>query len=149
MNILFITFSDITVCSSSNIRNVSLIKGLLDLGHTVDIISYKIANKAVLIDESFAPIISKCRIIEITASLSTEKVSSTLLSSHNKSIKRILYNKLRKIFVIDRFAKQTVSHMTNREIGWFFLPEFGRQPKRKRGTKDVYSVYRRSEKTGQ
>ena len=107
MNILFITFSDITVCSSSNIRNVSLIKGLLDLGHTVDIISYKIANKSALIDESFAPIISKCRIIEITASLSTEKFSSSLLSSNNNTIKRKLYNKLRKVY----YSLETVDSM--------------------------------------
>lgn len=107
MNILFITFSDIAVCSSSNIRNVSLIKGLLDLGHTVDIISYKIANKAVLVDESFAPIISRCRIIEIAASLSTEKVSSSLLSSNNHSIKRKIYNKLRKVY----YSLETVDSM--------------------------------------
>ncbi|MBQ7171997.1 MAG: hypothetical protein IJR89_06955 [Clostridia bacterium] len=98
MRILFITFSDIKVCSSSNIRNVSLIKGFLDLGHTVDIISYKLANKAVLIDDSFTPIVSKCGIIEMEANLSTEKVSSSLLSSGDKSIKRKIYHKLRKLY---------------------------------------------------
>ena len=98
MKILFITFSDINACSSSNIRNVSLVKGFLDLGHTVDIISYKSSNSAVLIDESFLPVISNCKVIEITANLSTEKVSAGLLSSDGNSIKRKVYKSLRKIY---------------------------------------------------
>ena len=92
MHILFITFSDINVCSSSNIRNISMIKGLLDLGHDVDIISYRSSNNAVLVDESFKNIISECDVFEITASLSTEKVSSGLLDSKNTSFKRKVYN---------------------------------------------------------
>lgn len=107
MKILFITFSDIRVCSSSNIRNVSLIKGLLDIGHTVDIISYQNTNKAVLIDESFTPIISKCKIIEIKAKLSAEKISSGLLSSDEKSIKRRIYARLRKLY----YSLETVDAM--------------------------------------
>ena len=98
MHILFITFSDINVCGSSNIRNISMIKGLLDLGHDVDIISYRSSNNAVLVDESFKNIISECDVFEITASLSTEKVSSGLLDSKNTSFKRKVYNKLRRIY---------------------------------------------------
>jgi len=109
VRILFITFSDINVCSSSNIRNVSLIQGLLELGHSIDIISYKSSNTAVVVDKSFEPIISRCNVIEVKANLSTEKVSSNLLSSGESSIKRKLYNKLRKIYYsmeyIDSFRK--------------------------------------------
>ena len=85
MRILFVTFSDISVCSSSNIRNVSLIKGLLDHGHQVDIISYKTANKVQVHDETFKTVTDRCKIIELTGVLATEKISAGLLSSGNTS----------------------------------------------------------------
>lgn len=98
MRILFVTFSDISVCSSSNIRNVSLIKGLLDHGHQVDIISYKTANKVQVHDETFKTVTDRCKIIELTGVLATEKISAGLLSSGNTSLKAKIYNRLRKIY---------------------------------------------------
>lgn len=113
MRIIFITFSDIRVCSSSNIRNVSLIQGLLDLGHTIDIVSYRSSNSAVLADKSFESIISRCKVIEIKAALLTEKVSSSLLSSNKETVKRTIYNKLRKWYYslesVDSFRKMACS----------------------------------------
>lgn len=98
MRILFITFSDISVCSSSNIRNVSLIQGLLEEGHIVDIISYKTSNKAMLVDKSFASIIDCCNVLPIHGRASTDKVSSGLLSPEHGGFKKKLYNGLRKIY---------------------------------------------------
>lgn len=98
MRILFVTFSDISVCSSSNIRNVSLIKGLLDHGHQVDIISYKTANKVQVHDETFKTVTDRCKIIELIGVLATEKISAGLLSSGNTSLKAKIYNRLRKIY---------------------------------------------------
>ena len=98
MKILFVTFSDIYVCSSSNIRNVSLIKGLLELGNSVDIISYRSSNKASLLDESFSPVISGCKVIEISSPSSTGAVSNKLLASGEKSLKRKMYGKLRRLY---------------------------------------------------
>ena len=98
MRILFITFSDISICSSSNIRNISLIKGMLDKGHQVDIISYKTGNNAQVQDETFKEITDRCKVIELRGKLVTEKISSGLLSSGNTSIKAKLYNRLRKIY---------------------------------------------------
>lgn len=98
MRILFITFSDISVCSSSNIRNISLIKGLLDNGHQVDIISYKTGNNVQIQDETFKSVTDKCNVIELTGALATEKISSGLLSSGNTSTKAKIYNRLRKIY---------------------------------------------------
>ncbi len=109
MKVLFITFSDIEVCSSSNIRNVSLIKGLIDTGNTVDIISYKTKNSQVLKDLSFQPIINQCRIINLTGEVITEKVSSTLLSGKKSKIKKTIYNLAKKIYysfqTIDSYYK--------------------------------------------
>lgn len=87
MQILFVTFSDIRICSSSNIRNISLIKGLLDIGNSVDIISYKTNNKAQVQDEIFKPVTDRCRVFEISGSLVSEKVSSGLLIKGSKNIK--------------------------------------------------------------
>ena len=109
MKILFITFSDISVCSSSNIRNVSLIKGLLDNGHSVDIISYKTNNKAQVQDETFKPITDKCKVFVISNALATEKISAGLLSSGNTSIKARIYNRLRKIY----YALEPVDSLRN------------------------------------
>lgn len=98
MRILFVTFSDIGVCSSSNIRNVSLIKGLLELGHSVDIVSYKTNNKAQIQDETFSTITDRCKVFELYGSLVSDKVSGGLLAKNTKSIKAKLYNFLRKIY---------------------------------------------------
>ena len=98
MRILFITFSDISVCSSSNIRNISLIKGLLDNGHQVDIISYKTGNAVQIQDETFKAVTDRCRVIELTGTLATEKISAGLLSSGNTSVKAKIYHRLRKIY---------------------------------------------------
>lgn len=81
----------------------------MELGHTVDIVSYRSSNEAVLTDKSFEPIISKCNVLEIKATLSTEKVSSGLLASKETSLKRMIYNKLRKLYYslecVDSFRK--------------------------------------------
>ena len=98
MKILFITFSDIGVCSSSNIRNVSLIQGLLKEGNTVDIITYKSYNKAVLVDKSFAPITDHCKVIPIYGRVAAEKVSSGLLAKNHEGIKKKIYHWLRKVY---------------------------------------------------
>ena len=100
MRILFITLSDIGICSSSNIRNVSLIKGLVDTGNTVDIISYKTSNTANLKDESFASKIEGCTVTYLTAQVATEKISASLNSSKGQKIgvKKKIYNVLRKIY---------------------------------------------------
>lgn len=98
MRILFVTLSDIGVCSSSNIRNVSLIKGLLELGHTVDIISYKTSNTANLKDESFASKLEGCKVTYLTAQVATEKISASLNSSKGFDIKKKIYNILRDIY---------------------------------------------------
>ncbi len=100
MRILFITLSDIGVCSSSNIRNVSLINGLLELGHTVDIVSYKTSNTANLKDESFASKIDGCKVTYLTAQVATEKLSASLNSSKGQKvdIKKKIYNVLRDIY---------------------------------------------------
>ena len=98
MRILFVTFSDIGICSSSNIRNVSLIQGLLDLGHRVDIISYKTNNKAQVQDETFKRVTDRCHIYEIFGATASEKVSAGLLSKGSKSIKVRLYGLLRKLY---------------------------------------------------
>lgn len=99
MRILFVTFSDIAVCSSSNIRNISLIKGLLDMGNSVDIISYKTGNKVQVQDESFKLITDRCKVFELFGALASEKISSGLLSSQSKtSIKVKIYNRLRQFY---------------------------------------------------
>ena len=98
MRVLFITFSDISVCSSSNIRNISLIKGLLDNGHQVDIISYKTSNTVQVQDETFKAVTDRCRVVELTGALATEKISAGLLASGNTSVKAKIYNRLRKIY---------------------------------------------------
>lgn len=98
MRILFVTFSDIGVCSSSNIRNVSLIKGFLELGHSVDIISFKTNNKAQVQDETFSTITDKCKVFELYGNLVSDKVSGGLLAKNTKSIKVKVYNFLRKIY---------------------------------------------------
>ena len=98
MRILFVTFSDIGICSSSNIRNVSLIKGLLDIGHSVDIISYKTNNKAQVHDETFKSITDRCKIIELVGTLVSDKVSGGLLGKNTISIKSKMYNFLRKVY---------------------------------------------------
>ncbi len=100
MRILFVTLSDIGVCSSSNIRNVSLINGLLSLGHTVDIVSYKTSNTANLKDESFASKIDGCKVTYLTAQVATEKISANLNSSKGQKvdIKKKLYNVLRNVY---------------------------------------------------
>ena len=100
MQILFVTFSDIRICSSSNIRNISLIKGLLDIGNSVDIISYKTNNKAQVQDEIFKPVTDRCRVFEISGSLVSEKVSSGLLIKGSKNIKVRLYSLLRKLYYV-------------------------------------------------
>ena len=100
MRILFVTLSDIGVCSSSNIRNVSLIKGLVDTGNTVDIISYKTSNAANLKDESFASKLEGCKVTYLTANVATEKISANLNSSKGQKIdiKKKIYNVLRDIY---------------------------------------------------
>ena len=98
MRILFVTFSDIGICSSSNIRNVSLIKGLLDTGHSVDIISYKTNNKAQVQDETFRPVTDRCRVFEIFGATASERVSAGLLAKGTKNIKIRLYSLLRKLY---------------------------------------------------
>ena len=98
MRILFVTFSDIAVCSSSNIRNVSLIQGLLDMGNSVDIISYKTQNSAQLLDETFKPVTDKCKVIEISGAVASDKVSSNLLSQRSGNLRVWLYHFLRKIY---------------------------------------------------
>lgn len=97
MKILFVTFSDINICSSSNIRNISLIKGFLDEGNSVDIVTYKTSNKALLADKSFLPVIEACNIFPIFGHMISEKVSSGLLSSGG-DLKAKLYGKLRKLY---------------------------------------------------
>lgn len=113
MRILFVTFSDIAVCSSSNIRNISLIKGLLDIGNSVDIISYKTGNKAQLQDETFKSVTDRCKVFEISGAVASERVSAGLLSKGSKSVKVCLYNYLRKIYYslepVDSMRKTALS----------------------------------------
>lgn len=113
MRILFVTFSDIGICSSSNIRNISLIKGLLDIGNSVDIISYKTNNKAQVQDESFKPVTDRCRIFELSGTLASDKVSSALLAKGSKNIKIRLYSLLRKLYYalepVDSMRKTALS----------------------------------------
>lgn len=113
MRILFVTFSDIAVCSSSNIRNISLIKGLLDTGNNVDIISYKTNNKAQLQDETFKPITDRCKVFEISGAIASEKVTAGLLAKGSKNIKIRLYNYLRKLYYalepVDSMRKTALS----------------------------------------
>lgn len=126
MRILFITFSDISVCSSSNIRNVSLIKGLLDNGHSVDVISYKTNNKAQVQDETFKPIIDRCKVFTISGTLASEKISAGLLSQKSVSIKARIYNLLRKIYyaleTVDSLRKTALSvNIDNLDLGEYDL----------------------------
>ena len=126
MRILFITFSDIAVCSSSNIRNVSLIKGLLDNGHSVDVISYKTNNKAQVQDETFKPIIDRCKVFTISGTLASEKISAGLLSQKTVSIKARIYNLLRKIYyaleTVDSLRKTALSvNIDNLDLGEYDL----------------------------
>lgn len=97
MRILFITFSDIEICSSSNIRNISLIKGLLDIGHSVDIISYKTRNKLQVQDDIFKHITERCRIFEIFNTLTSEKIFDKL-GTGGKNRKIRIYTFLRKLY---------------------------------------------------
>ncbi len=113
MRILFVTFSDIGICSSSNIRNVSLIKGLLDAGHSVDIISYKTNNKAQVQDETFKPITDRCKVFELFGTPVSDKVSGNLLGKNAKSIKSKIYIFLRKVYYalepVDSLRKTALS----------------------------------------
>ncbi|MCH1941118.1 hypothetical protein [Holdemania massiliensis] len=114
MKILFITFSDIGVCSSSNIRNVSLIKGFLDQGDEVDIITYKSSNKALLLDNSFSLIIDQCNVIPLRGYVTSEAISSYLLTSNKLGKwKDKLYSHLRNVYysfeTIDNLRKLACS----------------------------------------
>lgn len=124
MRILFVTLSDIGICSSSNIRNVSLIKGLLDNGHSVDIISYKTGNKAQVQDETFKSVTDRCKVFEIFGALASDKVSGGLLGKNSKSIKAKVYNLLRKIYYalepVDSLRKSALSL----DIGGLELGEY-------------------------
>lgn len=126
MRILFITFSDIAICSSSNIRNVSLIKGLLDIGHSVDIITYKTNNRAQVQDETFKLITDRCKVFEISSVLASERVSANLLSKGSKSIKVRLYGLLRKIYYalepVDSLRRTALSlNIDGLELGGYDL----------------------------
>lgn len=126
MKILFVTFSDIRVCSSSNIRNVSLIEGLLELGHSVDIISYKTTNKAQVQDMTFNTITDNCKVFELYSNLVSDKVSGGLLAKNTKSRKVKAYNFLRKIYYalepIDSLRKVAMSlNIEDLELGKYDL----------------------------
>ncbi len=111
MKILFVTMSDIGVCTSSNIRNISLISGLLEEGHTVDIISYKTSNSANLKDDSFMEKIKDCKIQYISGSVATEKISANLHSKNSPiaKFKKKFYTFIRNLY----YKFETVDSLKN------------------------------------
>lgn len=126
MRILFVTFSDIAVCSSSNIRNVSLIHGLLELGNSVDIISYKTNNKAQTQDDTFKSITNRCRVIELFGETASEKVSANLLVKDSRNIKVRLYSFLRRLYYsfepVDSMRRTALTlNIDNLELGEYDL----------------------------
>lgn len=126
MRILFVTFSDIGVCSSSNIRNISLIQGLLNLGNIIDIISYKTNNKVQTQDDTFKPITDRCRVLEIFGETASEKVSASLLAKDNKNIKVRLYSLLRRLYYalepVDSLRRTALTlNIDNLELGDYDL----------------------------
>lgn len=95
MNILFITSGNIFSTSSSNLRNVSLIQGLTEIGHRVDVWSLETGSSGKIYDESIKEIISRNKVF---------------LSSNNS---------LQKVFSEKKVAKETfVSKMKTKILGF-------------------------------
>ncbi len=62
MDILFVTSGNIFSTSSSNLRNVSLIQGLIEIGHKVDVWSLEAGSSGKIYDESIKNIVSRNKV---------------------------------------------------------------------------------------
>lgn len=105
MKILYIVSAPITFCSSANIRNISLIKGLLKLGHDITImcsndISLKDRNKIKELG------LEKCRIITIPYNkpIKNKKVNKNIVDKNLANrMKKLIRNIFHKISIYDHY----------------------------------------------
>lgn len=98
MKILYITSQPILINSSANLRNVALIKGLMELGHEVKILNMRVTENAANFDNSIKDHLGNIEIqyidpIKIHNSMVVKKESKQSLVRKFKNIARQLYMK--------------------------------------------------------
>lgn len=109
MKILFVTSQPVLINSSANLRNIALIRGLLDCKHEVDILSFKITQNAANYDVSLQELIKECNLyyvhpLKIHNSMVVTKQKSENLFNNIKTMLRNIYG---KFSILDSLALST------------------------------------------
>lgn len=105
MNFLFVTMYDLNTNSSSTLRNISLIKGLLTLGHSVDILTSENIRDKINYDESF----DLCKSgIGKRYYLKFDKKLEKFISKKGTASNKNLFKDKIKLFLKDLYKRFTV-----------------------------------------
>lgn len=109
MKILYVTSQPIFINSSANLRNIALIRGLLDCNHKVDILNFNVTQNAANYDSSLQELIKECSIfyvepLKIHNSMVVTKEKSDNLLTNFKKMLRSVYG---KFSIIDSLSLST------------------------------------------
>ena len=107
MKILYITSQPILINSSANLRNVALIKGLMELGHDVKILNMKVTENAANYDNSMKAHLKNVNIEYINPIRVHNKM--VVKKGNKKSLLLICKDILRNLYICLSFFRKVLN----------------------------------------